>query len=71
MRRGLWTLRLGTAIMLRRGFHAPRLGPCSDVETWVLTSRLGAALIAMISLAFGVWILLFDDLSLVIFRQPT
>ena len=34
-------------------------------------SRLGAALMAMTSLASGVWILLFDDLSSVIFRQPT
>ena len=34
-------------------------------------SRLGAVLVAMISLASGVWILLFDDLSSVIFRQPT
>jgi len=42
--------------MLRRGFQL---------------SRLGAALVAMISLASGVWILLFDDLSSVIFRQPT
>ena len=56
MRRGLWTLRLGTVIMLRRGFQP---------------SRLGAALMAMTSPASGVWILLFDDLSSVIFRQPT
>jgi len=34
-------------------------------------SRLGAAVMAMISPASGVWTLLFDDLSLVIFRQPT
>ena len=70
MRRGLWTLRLDTAIMLRRGFHAPRLSPCSDVETrGFQPSRLGAALVAMISLASGVWILLLDDLSSVIFRR--
>ena len=43
-------------VMLRRGFQP---------------SRLGAALVAMISLASRVWILLFDDLSAVIFRQPT
>ena len=42
--------------MLRRGFRP---------------SRLGAAVMAMISPASGVWTLLFDDLSLVIFRQPT
>ena len=57
--------------MLRRGFHAPRLGPCSDVERGFQLSRLGALLMTMISLASGVWILLFDDLSSVIFRQPT
>ena len=44
------------AVMFRRGFQP---------------SHLGAALVAMISLASGVWILLFDDLSSVIFRQPT
>ena len=33
----LWTLHLDIAIMLRRGFHAPRLGPCSDVKTRVST----------------------------------
>jgi len=42
--------------MLRRGFQP---------------SHLGAALVAMICLVFGVWILLFDDLFSVIFRQPT
>ena len=42
--------------MLRRGFQP---------------SRLDAALMAMTSPASGVWILLFDDLSSVIFRQPT
>ena len=71
MRRGFWTLRLCTAVTLRRGFQPSRLGPCSDVETRVSTLRLGAALVAMISLASGVWILLLDDLSSVIFRQPT
>ena len=44
------------AVMSRRGFQP---------------SRLGATLMAMISPASGVWILLFDDLSSVIFRQPT
>ena len=34
-------------------------------------SRLGAALVVMISLASGVWTLLSDDLSLVIFGQST
>ena len=36
------------AVMLRRGFQP---------------SRLGTALVAMISLASGVWIILFDDLA--------
>jgi len=40
------------AVMLRHGFQP---------------SRLGAALVAMISLASKVWILLFDDLSSEIF----
>ena len=44
------------AAILRRGFQP---------------SHIGAALVAMISLASGVWILLFDDMSSVIFRQPT
>ena len=44
------------AVMLRRGFQS---------------SCLGAMLVARISLAFGVCTLLFDDLSSVIFRQPT
>ena len=43
-------------VMLRRGFQP---------------SRFGAALVAMINFASGVWILLLDDLSSVIFRQPT
>ena len=60
MRRGLWTLRLGIAVMLRCGFHAPRLGHCSDVESGFQSSRLGATLVAMISLVSGVWTLLFD-----------
>ena len=41
--------RLSAAVMLRRRFRP---------------SRLGAAVIAMISPASGVWTLLFDDLSL-------
>jgi len=44
------------AVMSRRGFQP---------------SRLGTALVAMISLASGAWTLLFADLSSVIFRQPT
>jgi len=47
-------LRLGTAVMLRRGFQA---------------LYLGTALVAMISLAPGIWTLLSDDLSSVIFGQ--
>ena len=34
-------------------------------------SRLGATLVAMISLTFGVWTLISDDLSSVIFGQST
>ena len=49
-------LRLGTATMLRRGFQA---------------LRLRTALVAMISFASGVRILLSDDLSSVIFGQST
>ena len=60
MRRGLWALRLGTVVMLRCSFHAPRLGHCSDVESEFQSSRLDATLVAMISLASGVWTLLFD-----------
>ena len=44
------------AVMSRRGFQP---------------LRLGAALMTMTSPAFRVWILLFDNLSSVIFRQPT
>ena len=44
--------------MLRRGFQPSRLG-----------AALVAALVAMISLTSGAWILLFADLSSVIFRQ--
>ena len=43
-------------VILRRRFHS---------------SLLGAALVAMISLASGVWTLISDDLSLVIFGQST
>ena len=49
-------MRLGTTVMLRRGFQA---------------LRLGTALVAMISLTPGVWSLLSDDLSSVIFGQST
>jgi len=44
------------AVILRHGFQS---------------SHLDAMLVAMISLASGFWTLLFDDLSSVIFRQPT
>ena len=51
-----WYCSDATAVMLRRGFRP---------------LRLGAVVVAMISPASGVWTLLFDDLSSVIFRQPT
>ena len=71
VRRGLWTPRLGTAIILGLGFQLSRLGPCSDVETRVSTLASWCCTEGMTSPASGVWILLFDDLSSVIFRQPT
>ena len=55
--------------MLRRGFQVLRRY-CSDAETR-LSSCLGTALVAMISLASRVWTLLSDDLSSVIFGQST
>ena len=57
--------------MLGRGFHACVLVLAVMLRRGFQPSRLGAALVAVISLVFGVWILLFDDLSSVIFRQPT
>ena len=48
LRRDFQALCLGTAVMLRLDFQAP---------------RLATALVAMISLALGVWTLLSDDLS--------
>ena len=71
LRRGFRASRLTTAIMLRRGFQPSRLGLCSAAELRVLILRLGVAVMAMISPASGVWTLLFDDLSSLIFRQPT
>jgi len=64
MRREFQALRLGTVIILRCDFRAQHLGPRSDVETQVST-------LAMTSFASEVWILLFNDLSSVIFRQFT
>ena len=58
-------------MMLRRDIQALCLGHCSDVETRFQPSRLGAALVAMISFASGVWTLLSDDLSSVIIGQST
>ena len=71
LRRGFRPLRLGVAVVLRRGFRPSRLGAAVTLRRGFRPSRLSAALIAMISPASGVWTLLFDDLSLVIFRQPT
>ena len=57
--------------MLRRGFRPSRLGAAVMVRRRFRLSHLGTAMMAMISLASRVWTLLFDDLSSVIFRQPT
>ena len=62
---------LSAAVMLRCGFNAPRLGHCSDFKTRVSTLASWCCTSGEISLASGVWTLLFDDLSLVFFRQPT
>ena len=71
VRRGLWTLRLGTAICKDAGFNPRILVLAVMLRRGFQPSRLGAALVAIISLASGVWILLLDDLPSVIFRQPT
>jgi len=71
LRRGFWPSRLGVAVMLRRGFRPSHLGAAVMLRHGFWPSRLGAAVMAMISPASGVRTLLFDDLSLVIFRQPT
>ena len=57
--------------MLRRGFRPSRLGATVMLRRRFRPSRLGATVMAMISPVSGVWTLLFDDLSLMIFRQPT
>jgi len=71
LRRGFRPSRLSAAVMLRRGFRPSRLGAAVMLRRGFRPSRLGAAMMAMISPASGVWTLLFDDLSSVIFRQPT
>ena len=57
--------------MLRREFRPSRLGAAVILRRGFRPSCLGAAVMAIISPPSGVWTLLFDDLSLVIFRQPT
>jgi len=57
--------------MLRRAFMLRILVIVMILRRGFQPSRLGAALVAMISLASGVWTMLFDDLSSVIFGQST
>ena len=71
LRRGFRPSRLGAAVILRRGFRPSRLGAAMMLRRGFRPSCLGDAVMAMISPASGVWTLLFDDLSLVIFGQPT
>ena len=68
LRREFQPSRLDTAVMLSAIFMLGVLVIAVMLRRGFQPSRLGAALVAMISLASGV---LFDDLSLVIFRQPT
>jgi len=70
-RRKFRASRLGTAVMLRRGFQAPRLGTAVMLRRDFQALRLGTALVAIISLAPEIWILLSDDLSSVIYGQST
>jgi len=71
VRRGLQALCLSTEVVLRRGLWFLR--PCIVVVSrcGLRALHLGSARVALISLAFEAWILLFDDLSSVIFRQST
>ena len=64
-------MRLVADIMLRCGFRPSRLGAVVMLRRGFRPSRLGAAVMGMISSASEVWTLLFDDLSSLIFRQPT
>ena len=55
-------------MLLRRGFRPSCLGAA---ETRVSTLAPNAVVLAETSPASGVWDSAFDDLSLMIFRQPT
>ena len=76
VRRGLWAMRLGRCGKVETRVLTLASWYCSDATAVRLRRgfrplRLGAVLVAMISPASAVWTLLFDDLSSVIFRQPT
>ena len=51
--------------------HAPRCRNAAGLRRGFRPTRLGAAELAETSSASGVWDSAFDDLSLMIFRQPT
>jgi len=76
VRRGLWALCLGRYGKVETRVSTLASWYCSDTTAVRLRHgfqplRLGAVVVAMISLASGVRTLFFDDLSSVIFRQPT
>ena len=76
VRRGLRALRLGHCGKVETRVSTLASWYCSDATVVRLRHGfrplcLGAVVVAMISPASGVWTLIFDDLSLVIFRQPT
>ena len=76
MRRGLQALHLGHCGTVETRVSTLTSWYCSDVTAVMLRrgfqpSRLGAAVMIMISPVSGVWTLLSDDLSSVIFRQST
>ena len=67
MIRGLLARVLAVAVNQRCGFRPLRLGIAVKQKREFRPSRLRAVLVTMISLASGVWTLLSDDLSSVIF----
>jgi len=71
LRRRFQALRLGFAMMLRHGFRALRLGIVMMLRREFQALRLGITSMIFISLTSKIWTLLSDDLSSVIFKQPT
>ena len=76
MRRGLWALRLGRCDKVETRVSTLASWYCSEATAVMLRhgfrlSRLGAAVMTMISPTSGVWTLISNDLSSVIFGQPT